>query len=82
MLHVYSNELIANLRGVFSIVYQAELLGLHFLAKILIFLYLDTLRFNLLLPSDLVQALSEEYHIHKDYLVEVLVDFNGDPVKI
>lgn len=54
VLHVHSNELIANLRSVLSIVYQAELLGFHFLAKILIFLYLDTLRLNLLLPSDLV----------------------------
>jgi len=82
VLHVDSNELIADLWCMFSVVHKAELFSLHLSAKIFIFLNLDALRFNLLLPSDFIKALSEKDHVHKDYLVKVLIDLLRESVQV
>jgi len=82
VLHVDSNELIADLWCMFSVVHKAELFSLHLSAKIFIFLDLDALRFNLLLPTDFVQALSEKDHVHEDYLVKVFIDLLWEPVQV
>ena len=82
MFHEYCNKLIAYLRGMLGIVKQTVLLSLHLLLQLWIFLNLDTFTFNLLLPSNFIEAFPEENRVHKYSLVETLVHFLRDSVKV
>ena len=73
MFHVNCHEFIADLRGVFSIVDQAELLGVSLLLEVRFLLQLDSLRFNLLLPANLIETLSEENGVHEHSAIEGIV---------
>ena len=80
VLHVDSHELIADLGGVFGVVHEAELLGLNVLLQVGVVVKSDSFTFDLLAPSVLVQALSEEDHVGQHDFVVVLVDAVGHAV--
>lgn len=82
MFHVDSDKLIADLRSMFCIVNKTKLLGFHLSLQSFIFLNFNTFAFNLLLPTDLIETFSEEDHIHKYNLVEVLIYFLRDSIEI
>ena len=70
-LHVDSDELVADFRGVFSAVYVTEWLLLQFYE---VFWLQLCVVFLALPPADLVQALSEEDHESQHSLVELVVN--------
>lgn len=73
LFHVDSNEFIADFRSMLSIVYQAELICLNLVSQGFIFVNLNAFAFNFLLPADLIQALSEQYHISKHNLIKGII---------
>lgn len=78
VFHKYCDKLIADFGSMFSIISQTKLFSVHSLSKVWIFINLNALALNLLLPSDLIKALSEQDSIHKDSLVELFIDFLRD----
>jgi hypothetical protein len=71
MLHKHGDKLIADFRGMLSVVGEAELLLLHALLKLRLVLDLDVLALDLLGPAELVQALSEQDGVGYNNAVEV-----------
>lgn len=82
VLHVNCHEFIADLWSMLSIVAQTELLSLHLLLHLLVLFNLDAFGFNLLLPSDLIKALSEENYVHKHCFIEAFVHLLRDSEKV
>jgi len=82
VLHVHRHELVADLGCVLGVVHQAEILRVHLLLELLVLVELDALALYFLLPPDLVQALPEEYDVHKHDLVETLVHLLRDFVQV
>lgn len=82
VLHVYSDKLVTDLWSVFSVIHEAELLGLYLLLQSRVILKLDILTFNFLLPSDFVQTLSEKNSVHENGFVKSFVHFLGKSEKI
>ena len=77
VFHEHSDELIANLRGMFRVIDQTELLSLHLLFESWLFLDFKPFTLDFLGPSDLVQTLTEENHVHQTSLVEAFVHSLG-----
>jgi len=82
VFHVDGNEFITNFWSMFSIVNEAELFGLNVHFELWIILKSDALAFDLLSPSILVKALSEEDNICEHNFVVELIDSIAHSVKI
>lgn len=82
VLHVDSHELVADLRSVLGVVGQAELFLLHAVAELGLLVKLDSFTFNLLVPTEFVQALAEKDGVGEDDLIELLVYSLGDPEQV
>ena len=82
VLHVNSNELVADFWSMLCVVYGAEKLSLDILLKLHVALKLDALTFDLLAPAVLVEALSEEDDVCQDDLVVIPVYPVGHSVEI
>lgn len=82
VLHVHSDELVADLRGMLCVVHQAEELGLDVQLHFWITVNLDAFALDFLGPAVLVEALSEENHVGKDNFVILNVDAVAHSVKV
>lgn len=54
----------------------------HFLFELWVVINVDVLALDLLVPADLVQALSEEDSVRENHLIKVIVDFLRDAVEV
>lgn len=82
ILHVYSNELVANFRRMLGVVHEAELLSLDINFKHWVAFKSDTFTFDFLSPAVLVETLSEEDNICQDSFIVILVDSVTHPIQI
>ena len=82
VLHVHSDELVADLRGMLCVVHQAEELGLDVQLHFWITVNLDAFALDFLGPAVLVEALSEENNVGKDDFVILNVDAVAHSVKV
>jgi len=82
VLHVHSDELVADLRGMLCVVHQAEELGLDVQLHFWITVNLDAFALDFLGPAVLVEALSEENNVGKDDFVILNVDAVAHSVEV
>ena len=74
VLHVNCHELVADLRGMLGVVHRAEQLSLDVLLEFHVRLKLDAFALDLLAPSVLVEALSEEDDVGQDNFIVIFID--------
>ena len=82
ILHVHRNQLVADLRGMLSVVHEAELLVGDVPLEVGLVLQLDALRLDFLAPAVFVEALPEEDDVGQHNPVVLLVDSVADSVEV
>ena len=82
VLHVNSDELVADLWGMLRVVHRAEKLPLDVLLQLNIAFQLDAFALDLLAPAVLVQTLPEEDDVGQHSAVVALVDSVAHPVQV
>ncbi len=82
LLHEDCNKLIADLRSMFGVVCQAEMLSLLALLPLRLLFNLDIFRLELFSPPEFIEALTEEHSVSEYNLVEVFIDFLRDTIEI
>lgn len=82
LVHVEGHELVADLGRMFSRIHETELFVTHLLSDVGLPLEVDLFRFNSFLPSDLVEALSEQNYEGHDSLVKRRVGLLRDLAKV
>jgi len=82
LVDVHGHKFVANFWGVLGCIDQAELLGVHLLQDLRLLVEVDALRFDFLVPSDLIQTLAEEDHIGQHNLIEFFVHSLTGPEQV
>ena len=82
LVHVNSNEFVADFRSVLGGVDQTKLLSASGFSKVRRIVDGNLITFDALLPADLVEAFPEEDNVGKHCLVEHLIDARGCAVQI